>query len=73
MLGYKDASEARDCLIGKHYSDPRQRDVLIAELSQSGTFLNREWEMVRVDGSSFWVGRAKRALKFCEIQIAGSS
>ena len=28
---------------------------------------------LELDGSSLWAARARRALKFCEIQIAGSS
>ena len=55
MFGYKDAGACRSSSLTRHYGDYSQREVLLAELKQSGMFLNREWEMLRVDGSAFWV------------------
>ena len=55
MFGYKDASECRQSRITERYRDLAQRAVLLDELKKTGTFLNQEWELQRVDGSSFWV------------------
>ena len=55
MFGHKNASECLGGTITQCYRDPEQRKVLLAELKETGAFLNREWELCRHDGSSFWV------------------
>jgi len=55
MFGFKDAIECRGSCIARHYRDQSQRAVLLTELKRSGAFFNREWELLRVDGSAFWV------------------
>ena len=55
MFGHQDASQCRGSQIVDRYRDPSQRDALLAELRERGSFLNREWELRRKDGSLFWV------------------
>ena len=55
MFGHKDAAQCRGSSILGRYRDPSQRDLLVAELKKTGAFLNQEWELLRVDGSPFWV------------------
>ena len=55
MFGQNDATQCRGSQILDCYRDPAQRDVLLDELKRTGTFLNREWQLQRVDGSPFWV------------------
>ena len=71
--------EAVSCLERALAADPNHADAVfnlalllqrLDDYVQAATWWRR---YLTLDGSSAWVGRAKRALKFCEIQIAGSS
>ena len=73
------SKEAVSCLERALAADPNHADavfnlaLLLQQLdnyAQAAAWWRR---YLALDGSSPWVGRAKRALKFCEIQIAGSS
>jgi PAS domain S-box-containing protein len=55
MFGHTSAAECRGGQIQDYYRDPAQREPLLAELCQSGVFVNREWELRRKDGTPFWV------------------
>jgi len=55
MFGHTCAAECRGGQIQNCYRDPSQREPLLAELRQSGAVINREWELCRKDGTSFWV------------------
>jgi formate hydrogenlyase transcriptional activator len=55
MIGYATAADCRGGQIQNCYRDPAQREPLLAELRQSGVFIDREWELRRKDGTSFWV------------------
>jgi len=55
MFGHTSAADCRGGQIQNCYFDPAQRDVLLAELRQSGVFISREWEFRRKDGTPFWV------------------
>jgi tetratricopeptide (TPR) repeat protein len=69
--------EAIDCLHRALEADPAYADAMF----NMALFLQRlerhaeaaEWwrHYLRVDGNSPWAARAKRALKYCEIQLAG--
>jgi tetratricopeptide (TPR) repeat protein len=71
--------EAIDCLKRALDADPAYLDAMF----NMGLFLQRLerhaeaalwWRRyLAVDGSSPWAARAKRALKFCEIQLQGST
>jgi tetratricopeptide (TPR) repeat protein len=71
--------EAIDCLKRALDADPSYLDAMF----NMGLFLQRLerhaeaalwWRRyLSVDGSSRWAARAKRALKFCEIQLQGSA
>jgi PAS domain S-box-containing protein len=55
MFGHTSAADCRGSQIQDHYRHPDQREPLLAELCQSGVFVNREWELRRKDGTPFWV------------------
>ena len=55
MFGFGHAAECRGSQITEHYPDPAYRDVLMSQLRETGTFLNRELEMLRCDGTPFSV------------------
>ena len=55
MFGHAAAADCRGSQIQNCYRDPTQREPLLAELCQSGVFINREWELLRTDGTPFWV------------------
>jgi len=55
MFGYNNANQCKGSDIGERYRDRAQREVLVSELKNSGSFLNQEWELLRLDGSAFWV------------------
>ena len=73
------ADEAILCLQRAVDADPEYADAVF----NLALFLQRlekhapaaQWwrRYLELDGSSLWAARARRALKFCEIQIAGSS
>ena len=70
--------EAVDCLQRALDADPTYTDAVF----NMGLFLQRlerpaeaaKWwrRYLELDGSSDWAARARRALKYCEIQLAGS-
>jgi tetratricopeptide (TPR) repeat protein len=72
------AKEAIDCLKRALDADPGYLDAMF----NMGLFLQRLerhteaalwWRRyLAIDGSSPWAARAKRALKYCEIQLQGS-
>ncbi|HYM78492.1 MAG TPA: PAS domain S-box protein [Candidatus Dormibacteraeota bacterium] len=55
MFGHTLAADCQGQQIQEYYRDPADRHGLLAELTQSGVFLNREWELKRKDGSPLWV------------------
>lgn len=55
MFGHDNASHCRGQQISNCYHHPSQREILLAELKKTGTFLNREWELQGKDGRPFWV------------------
>ena len=55
MFGHTAAADCRGSQVQNCYRDPAQREPLLAELCQSGVFINREWELLRKDGTPFWV------------------
>ena len=55
MFGYDNANQCHSSDITERYRNPAQRNVLVSELKKSGSFLNREWELLHLDGSAFWV------------------
>jgi tetratricopeptide (TPR) repeat protein len=71
--------EAIDCLKRALVADPAHADAIF----NMGLFLQRlerhdeaaGWwrQFLALDGSSPWAARAKRALKYCEIQLASSA
>lgn len=71
--------EAVACLERALAADPNHADAafnLAMLLQRLGSYAQAaKWwkQYLMLDGSSSWAGRAKRSLKFCEIQIAGSS
>ena len=72
-------NEAIECLKRAHGAHPTYADAMY----NMGLFLQRlerheeaaEWwrHYLALDGSSPWAARAKRALKYCEIQLASSA
>lgn len=55
IMGHSSALECRGVNISNYYSDPTQRDLMLADLKQTGYFLNREWKHRRKDGAEVWV------------------
>jgi PAS domain S-box-containing protein len=55
MFGHTSAADCRGGQIQDYYRDTAQREPLLAELCQSGVFVNRELELRRKDGTPFWV------------------
>ena len=65
MLGYATIQEALDHVgdsVADVYADPRRRDDFMAEISEHGMVQGFEVEMVRRDGSAFWVSMNSRAV-----------
>ncbi len=55
MFGHSDAGECRGGQIAGCYPNPPDRELLVAELKQTGACLNRELQFRRKDGTLFWV------------------
>ena len=55
IFGHDTAADCRGRQIQNYYRDVAQRQMLLSELQSAGVFLNREWELLRADGSSLWV------------------
>ncbi len=55
MFGHDAAADCRGSQIQNCYRDTAQREPLVAELRQHGVFINQEWELLRKDGTPFWV------------------
>ena len=55
LFGYDDAAECRGHQVAESYADPSDREALLGQLIQNGSFSNRELQMKRRDGTPMWV------------------
>jgi tetratricopeptide (TPR) repeat protein len=71
--------EAVDCLQRALDADPKYADAMfnmalfLQRLEQHAKAAVWWRRYLEVDGSSPWAARAKRALKYCEMQLSGSA
>jgi phosphoserine phosphatase RsbU/P len=57
MLGYESTEEliGMTDFVSNHYCNPEDRNVMVQVLKEEGVFINKETQLKRKDGSSFWV------------------
>ena len=55
MFGHSDAAICRGCLVADRYPDPARRAAIVAEVKRSGAYFTRDLQLLRTDGTPFWV------------------
>ena len=55
LFGYDSAADCRGHQVTESYAEPSDRERLLGELIQNGSFSNRELQMRRQDGTLIWV------------------
>jgi two-component system, cell cycle sensor histidine kinase and response regulator CckA len=66
LLGLDSVDELISHQVAGLYTDPRQREIISAELTEKGLVVDREVELRRKDGSSFWAAITAHAVRDAE-------